>query len=172
MLYDFKDLSKKKAIKFPKISIFIFVLLLTFIRLTKTPAPPNFVLIKKEVLKHPNSPEVHLQLARLYQERNDFQNAKKELMLALSFNPSYQEAKNLLEKIRKIEEEPEKIKEEIKKWEEVLKEKPGHRDIYLKIAVLNWQIYQNQEALEAVNKALELDPNFEQAKNFKQLLSQ
>jgi len=180
MLYDFKTLSKKRAIKFPKVgqilSVSAFalfsILLINVLRRIEISSPSSFALSKKEVLKHPNNPEVHLHLAQLYQEKNDLENAKKELILALSLDPNYQEAKNLLEKIRNIEEEPEKIKEEIKKWEEVLKEKPGHRDIYFQIAVLNWQIYQNQEALEAVNKALELDPNFEPAKNFKKLLSQ
>lgn len=178
MLYDFKTLSKKRVLKFPKTSgvllvpalVLSLILLINALRQIETPSSLNFSQIRKEVLKNPNSPKLHLRFAQLYQEKNDLENAKKELFLALNLNPDFQEAKDLLEKIRNLEEEPEKIKEEIKNWGEILKEKPGHRDIYFQIAVLNWQIYQEKEALEAVNKALELDPNFEPAKNFKKLL--
>ena len=180
MLYDFKGLSRKGKLKLPKLerALLVFPLFLFFVLLIpnlnqeKISLSSDVSQIKKEILQNPNRPEVHLKLAQLYQDKNDLENAKKELFLALSLNPDFQEAKKVLEKIRNLEEEPEKIKDEIKNWEEILKEKPGHRDIYFRIAILNWQIYREKEALEAVNKALELDPNFEPAKNFKKLLSE
>lgn len=178
MLYDFKGLSKKKGVKLPRIGIilltftfaFFLIFLTSKLKWPEVSTPSNFPQTQKEVLKHPKNPKAHFQLARVYQEKNDFENAKKEIMLALSLNPDYPEAENLLGQIQNIEEEPGKIKEEIKRWERILEERPGYRDIYFQTAILNWQIYQNQEALEAVNKALELDPNFEPAKDFKKLL--
>jgi tetratricopeptide (TPR) repeat protein len=91
-------------------------------------------------------------------------------MLALKANPETSLYLQLFTNLKDIKQKPERTKEEIEHWEEITKENPGYRDAYFQIAILSYQIYKDQEALKAVNKALELDPNFESAKKLSQLL--
>lgn len=55
----------------------------------------------------------------------------------------------------------EPIQKEIKEWEEVVRETPTYRDGHLKLATLYWKINEDQKAKEAINKAKEIDPNYE-----------
>lgn len=180
MLYDFKSSSSKRGTKSVKIltlisvslGVFFLVLAVRFLPEIPTSNPSLFDQQKKEVLKNPFRPEPHFQLAQLYLENNNLESAKKELLLALNLDPDYQKAKDLEKEIENQEKGPQRIKAEIQEWEKVLEEKPDYRDAYLQIAVLNWQIYKETEAREAVNKALELDPNFEAGKKFKKFLAE
>lgn len=131
----------------------------------------DFKQTKTQVLKDPENSSLHLKLASIYKEANDFEKAKKEIALSLQNSQSSNDSNRLLEELETLETKPQKIGEEIRKWEELLKEKTGYRDAYFKIGILYYQFYKNQEALEAVNKALEIDPNFEPAKKLKELLS-
>lgn len=75
--------------------------------------------------------------------------------------------------VRKAEEkvrEPERIREEIKSWEKVLEEKPYYRDVLLRLSILNYQIYEDEKALEYFEQALYLDPNNEQVKQVKEII--
>lgn len=179
MLYDFKQTSRQKR-GWPAKTSWLFPFLLTtsflilFIpTLKETILSPcsHFDQLKREVLEHPCRPQAHLRLAQFYFQTNNLEGAKKELDLVLSLNPNCQEAKDLGVQIKDQEGEPERIKAKIQDWEKILAEKPGYRDAHFQIAVLSWQIYQEEEAREATDKALELDPNFKAAKNFKRLLS-
>jgi len=51
------------------------------------------------------------------------------------------------------------IEREIESWEKVLEEKPGYRDILLRLSLLNYQIYENEKAKSYWEKADYLDPN-------------
>lgn len=62
-------------------------------------------------------------------------------------------------KTKERDEEREKIQKEILFWQKTTEDLPGYRDGYLKLAILNWKIYQNDEAQKFLNKALEVDPN-------------
>ncbi len=69
-------------------------------------------------------------------------------------------AVNFLMPIPKINEEAqEKVKKEIIFWQKTVEEFPGYRDGYLKLAILNWKIYQNDEAKNFLEKARTVDPN-------------
>lgn len=180
MLYDFKSSSSKRGTKPVKIlilipvslGVFFLALAVRFLPEIPISSPSLFDQQKKEVLKNPFRPEPHFQLAQLYLENDNLEGAKKELLLALNLYPDYQKAKDLEKEIANQEKEPQRIKAKIQEWESILEEKPGYRDAYLQIAILNWQIYEETEAREAVNKALELDPNFEAGKEFKKLLGE
>lgn len=178
MLYDFKRTSRKKSGSLVKITqVFLFFLaaslipfLVPFLKRVNPSLPTDFDQLKKEVLRQTNDPQAHLRLADFYFRTNDFETAKKELALTLSLNPNHPEAKDLENQIKGREEEPEKIKTKIQDWEKILAQKPGYRDAYLQLAILNWQVYQEKQTLEAINKALELDPNSETAKSLQQTL--
>ena len=165
MLYDLKTPSKKrKRVALKEFLPFSLLFLLLILNLFNS--PPSW---KKEILQKPKNPQTHLQLGKIYLENNDLSNAKKEALLAL--NLGGKEAENLLKEIEKKEKEREEIQKEIKKWQKILETHPNYRDAYLQIALLNWKIFRKKEALEALNKALELDPNFAPAKKLKKILS-
>lgn len=67
-------------------------------------------------------------------------------------------------------QEAKRIKQEIKSWEESLKSYPDYRDVYLRLAILNWQIKQPEKAREYLEKAESLDPNYEVTKKLKELI--
>ena len=59
----------------------------------------------------------------------------------------------------KINKEWEETKKEIVFWQKTVEEFPGYRDGYLKLAILNWKIYQTDEAKSFLEKARTVDPN-------------
>lgn len=73
-------------------------------------------------------------------------------------------------KTNERDEKREKIQKEIVFWQKTEEDFPGYRDGYLKLAILNWKIYQNDEAQKFLNKALEIDPNNSIANSFARLL--
>ena len=56
------------------------------------------------------------------------------------------------------------------KWEEILAAKPDFRDGWLKLAVSYLEIGAVQKAKEALDKAKELDPNYEKIKEIEDVL--
>lgn len=67
-------------------------------------------------------------------------------------------------------QEKRKIEAEITEWEKILEKYPGYRDVYLRLVVLNWQINNEEKAKEHLQKAKELDPNFETTKEIEKIL--
>ncbi len=67
--------------------------------------------------------------------------------------------------------ETERVLAEIQKYEEMVEQKPGYRDAYLKLAILNWKIYQDETAKTYLNLAQGIDPNEEKVKLVRKLLS-
>nr|AQS30647.1 hypothetical protein [uncultured bacterium] len=54
---------------------------------------------------------------------------------------------------------PDRLRAEILKWEKVLQDRPYDQGVLLQLAVLNWQVYEEQKALEYFARAKYLDPN-------------
>jgi len=67
-------------------------------------------------------------------------------------------------------QEKKRIEGEILRWEEILEKYPGYRDVYLRLAVLNWQINNDEKAKENLQKAKDIDPNFEMTKKLEKTL--
>lgn len=122
------------------------------------------------VLKNPQDPESRLKLAQAYEEVNDLSNAKRELFIGLNYKPRESGLITELSKIERIQGEPQRILTEIQKWEKITRDFPGYRDAYLKLTQLYYTLYQNDEARENLNKALQLDPNFEPSREIKEIL--
>lgn len=55
-------------------------------------------------------------------------------------------------------------------WEDQLVRYPNHRDIYFKIATLEYSLGNKNEARMNLDKALEIDPNFEEGRELEQQL--
>ncbi len=131
----------------------------------------EFNQIRIDLIKDPSNPLLHIKMAEIFKQANDLEKAKEEYFLALRNSKNPTDIKQALEEIKNLQEEPVKIKQQIQDWEKVVQEKPGYRDAYFQLAVLNWQIYENKEALSSLNKTLELDPNFEPAKELRKIFT-
>ncbi|MBI3290047.1 hypothetical protein HYZ78_01490 [Candidatus Microgenomates bacterium] len=64
----------------------------------------------------------------------------------------------------------EPIETEIKQWEEVVEKTPTYRDGYLKLATLYWKLRQDDKAKAALERAKEIDPNYDATYELEQKL--
>lgn len=69
-----------------------------------------------------------------------------------------------------VEMERGKVAAERAFWEAVTKERPGFRDGYFMLALLEYRLGKEQEAKQNVSKALEIDPNFQKGREFEKIL--
>lgn len=155
----------------------------------------GFQQAKERLLRNPNDFQAHIALAEKFLENNQFEEAERILLLAqnnlqfTSFRPelkprvyNLQSEKTVLgeqtnEKLeelwqKKYYSDPKDIKQLISAWEKIIEEKPGYRDGYLQLAYLHYKIYENEKAKEYLQKALELDPNYEPAKELERILEE
>ena len=139
----------------------------------------DFQILKEKLVKEPNNLGLHLQLAKILLDANQFEKAEKELKF-LQNNPRFarlpdgQETRNSeIERLwqQKHYSDPKDIKKLISYWEEILEKYPNYRDGYLQLAYLYYKIYQDEKAKENLTKALELDPNFETAQELLKILN-
>lgn len=108
----------------------------------------------------PWSSKSHSQMALAWFEAGDEERALLELEIAnkLFFVKTNGNEESLLSAREKVME-PERLRTEIKEWEVVLEKMPSFRDVYLRLAVLNYQLYEDEKAREYFEKAEYLDPN-------------
>lgn len=162
------------------VKLMVLVLLIFFLTTLFLYPPSGFEMAKLGVLLSPNDLSNHLLLAQEYLGRGDMTSVERELTLAESLssrstthNPSSTVLGLTLSPIKileKIKAEPQRIKSEISFWEKVVANKPNYRDGYLRLALLNAQIYETQKAKNHLEKAKTLDPNFETTKELEKLL--
>ena len=111
---------------------------------------------KNEVLERQDDANAKENLAKIYLENNDWTTAEEIVNRIIRNSEQSQEIKN---KIEFQKNEPERIKNEIIKWDKIVFDYPNFRDGFLKLAVLNWQIYNQDLSRWYWQKAFELDPN-------------
>lgn len=68
-----------------------------------------------------------------------------------------------LKEFNKIQKEKLNLVSELSYWQQVAKEYNGYRDVYLRIANLQFQLGKVDEAKKSLEKVLSLDPNFKEA---------
>lgn len=155
------------------VALIIFLLIGSFF------LPKNsFQQAKQSLLRNPNDFQAQLILVEELLANNQFEEAEKMLLLAqnqinLSNNQVLGEQTNpQLEELwqRKYYSDPEDIKKLITIWEKIIKEKTGYRDGYLQLAYLHYKLYENEKAKEYLEKAIELDPNYELARELEKIL--
>lgn len=185
----------KRRLKFPQISrifnakpvkigvkLLVFSVLAGFLVINLLPLPSfdlfAFEQAKITVMLFPKDISTHLILAQEYLKRGDVEALERELLLSQELvekNPPSTpsvlgEALSPIKILEKIKNEPQAIREEISYWENVVSQKPDYRDAYLQLAILNYQIYENEKAREYLKKVQELDPNFQPAKELEKIL--
>jgi len=124
----------------------------------------------RAVGQDPWSVEKRLTLVESLFEAGKVELAKEELSLidksgvfrlVMRVRPSLaKEWQRVSEKLK----EPEELRAKIEYWEKVLKEKPEYRDGLLRLAVLYYQVYEDEKAKKAWQGAWRLDPNGEEVK--------
>jgi tetratricopeptide (TPR) repeat protein len=126
---------------------------------------------KTEALLHYSDSKTHIKLATIFIENNDFEHAQQELTIARQLAPGDDNIRSELEFVSLLLSKPREIESEILKWEKITIEKPNYRDGFFRLAVLYYQTFNKDLAKKYVEKTLSLDPNFEPAKQFLELLS-
>jgi tetratricopeptide (TPR) repeat protein len=147
--------------------------------------PKNrFQLAKERLAENPQDIEARLILAEEFLNNNQFKEAEKELLLAQEIERSSDRAierssndvlgitTSRLEALwgKKQEADPENIRWLISQWEKVIYQQPDYRDGYLRLALYHFQLFENQKAQAYLQKALELDPNFEPTQELLQII--
>lgn len=119
----------------------------------------------------PWSAKSHAEMALVWFENGNEVEAVRELELAnrllvIKTQTVEDNLKRAEEKVR----QPGKIRGEIESWEKVLEEKPYYRDVLLRLALLSYQIYEDEKAQEYFERAKYLDPNNEEVKKIDQII--
>jgi len=149
----------------------------------------EFQLLKEKLIRNPNDFEANLQMAEKFLENNQLEEAEKVLRLAQQHlrgggaPPSAgrhlggemilgEQANTKLNELwqQKYYSDPEDIRRLIAAWEKIIEEKPNYRDGYLQLAILHYKLYENEKAKEYLQKTLDLDPNYEPARELEEIL--
>lgn len=125
-----------------------------------------FLNARLSVLNNPKSPLTHLQLAEVAALRSDWQLARQEFVIADEFysrNNVDSIALDLrFDEVKSIVFAERQLQEEIRQWKSVLEKQPSYRDGYLRLALLYYQLSEDEEAYDNWMIAWKLDPNNEQ----------
>lgn len=145
----------------------------------------SFQQAKHSLLKNPNDFQAQITLAEELLANNQLEETEKILLLAqknkqLTMNNEEfagevlgEEANSRLAELwqKKYYSDPKDIKRLIAVWERIIEEKPNYRDGYLQLAYLHYKLYENEKAKECLEKAIELDPNYEPTRELERTLS-
>ncbi len=77
--------------------------------------------------------------------------------------------KSIIQKQR-LDKERQKIAKDIEFWQNTTQKYPDYRDAYFQLAILEYKIKNIDLAKKYVQKALELDPNFEAGEKLESVL--
>lgn len=111
----------------------------------------------------PWSSRAHSQMALAWFEAGNEAKALEELKLGndlLIIKTRAAEAS--LKKAEDKVTQPGKVRQEIASWEKILETRPNYRDVYLRLAILNYQVGEIKQAQSDWEKANYLDPNNEE----------
>lgn len=140
----------------------IFILILLSLFLPKN----NLQLLKEKLLKNSYYLENKLKLSKALLESNQFKAAE----VILKSTPLTEDIKTSQLWQEKHYSDPEDIRQLIKIWEEIIKDKPHYRDGYLQLTILHYKIKEKEKARGNLQKALEIDPNFELSNKLKEII--
>lgn len=126
-------------------------------------AQSQFDIAKQNILNSPADPKSHTFLTQQFFVTNQFREAEIEAQLANN--------QDLLQKIQEVKNQPEEVRREILKLQKIVEQFPSYRDAYIKLAILNWKLYRPFDAQKYLEKALEIDPNNQVAKDLERILT-
>jgi tetratricopeptide (TPR) repeat protein len=91
------------------------------------------------------------------------------LIISLVLAGAFKTYKNF-QTFRDVSLKREELTENIKLWQSIADKYPGYKDAYFKIASMEYQIGDYKKAKEYVEKALVLDPNFNNARTLEKII--
>lgn len=181
----------KTTISWGKIRLVIILLWFLGIQAAGIFSPKSkFEKAKERVAENPGDLEAHLVLSEELLQNNRLAEAEKELLVASKFQQIDSLSANQLDSnniqnvlgletsrldaliLQKQESDPRDLEVLIQKWQEILKEKPDYRDGWLKLALYLIKVERTNEAQEALERAKDLDPNYEVVGELEKLLLQ
>lgn len=144
----------------------------------------SFQEAKEKLLRNPNDFQYQIALSEEFLKNNQLEEAERALLLAqrnkqLTMNNKQftggvlgEEDNSKLAELwqKKYYSDPKDIKQLIVAWEKIIEEKTSYRDGYLQLAYLHYKLYENEKAKEYLEKALELDPNYEPTKELERII--
>jgi len=131
---------------------------------------------KLAVARWPLSTKKHLQMARAFFNNNYENKAIEEYKKAeglyriFSFLDINKKTRKSLEETKQLVYKPEKVRKDINYWETVLKAKPHYRDVFIRLAALNYQLGNEKKGKDYWQKAFYLDPNNEFVRKIGEML--
>lgn len=171
----FPQISRTITAKVSKIAL---LAVLTALLATQLYPTNSLTQAQTAVLLSPRNVSSHLLLSQKYLASGNMPAVERELTLTQSLNTPYDlhpTASVLgitlspLKILENIKAEPQQIRNEIAFWEKVVAEKSGYRDAYLQLTILNYKIYQIDRAKKYLEKAKEIDPNYEKVQELENL---
>ena len=87
------------------------------------------------------------------------------LVVSLNLYTTYKTQKDL-------ESERSQIAANLSFWQAEVKEKPNYRDAYFSLAILYYKLKDYKNSSENLEKAMEIDPNFEKGKELREVLKE
>ncbi|MFC1711055.1 hypothetical protein ACFLZ1_00555 [Patescibacteria group bacterium] len=153
------------------LSLLVFFLIISYLKNWQ-----NNNLVKANISLKPLSVKNHLDLANYYFSNGELLRAKNELKVAKNiykYVKIFDYNQNLIKDIdltSKIIQTPDKIKKEVNDLQTIIAVKPNFRDIYLKLSLYYFQIWDNEKAYYYWQKAFYLDPNNVKVKEIGKLI--
>ena len=89
------------------------------------------------------------------------------VMLAIGFSGS--KLYKAIAAKSQVEGQRQAIAVEMQFWQGIIKTYPNYRDGYFRLATLEYELGNRNKAKEYVQKALELDPNFEEGRRLERM---
>lgn len=124
---------------------------------------------RQAVSIEPLSYSHHLSLARVYEATRNYDLAIQELTLAESARAGL----GLSDDIKRLDSlwsEPVRLQEEITQLEKLVAARPTYRDGWVGLAYRHYRLKSDQEMKKALDRAYELDPNYEPTLKLRALL--
>ena len=130
----------------------------------------------------PQSAQSHLQLAERFWSERRLEEARRELVLAGALAPHEWQrigkdtavlgaAATPLTLLAQWESEPRRLNQEYQRWQEIITTRPDYRDGFIQLAALAYQLGQDNQAKEFLDRALILDPYSPEARQLLSLIT-
>jgi tetratricopeptide (TPR) repeat protein len=137
-----------------------------------------------QALLHPDAYEPHVELAKIYWLIGVKSRARQEIEIAQSlfasrvFPPAAGSKRVLgvttspMESFHSWQSEPQNLQAQLAYWQSVVKDKPDYLDAYLTIAAVSYRLGDMQNAKDALEKSLALDPNNSHAQLLRRVITE
>jgi len=124
----------------------------------------KLVELQTAVLVQANGAGEHEALGRYYEQKQDFANAQREYQIAQQFGGRF--ATTDLQRLAMKKQAPTIVRQTLDTWQRFVDQHPNYKDGWLQIAAFWWELGNQQQARQAVEKAVALDQTDSHARAF------